>query len=74
MVHCIVTIMTQLVHSSGLTFDCQHGPVECEGNIYHACAAAHISDRARGVEMAACMISDNMDPEGAAATCATKLR
>ena len=66
--------MTQLVHSSGLTFDCQHGPVECEGNIYHACAAAHISDRARGVEMAACMISDNMDPEGAAATCATKLR
>ena len=48
--------------------------MECEGNIYHACAAAHISDRARGVEMAACMISDNMDPEGAAATCATKLR
>ena len=58
---------------SGLTFDCQHGPVECEGNIYHACAEAHILSRARAVEMAACMINDNMDPEAAARTCAQRL-
>lgn len=58
---------------SGLTFDCQHGPVECEGNIYHACAAAHIQERRLAVEMAACMIRDNMDPETAARTCAQRL-
>ena len=59
---------------SGLTFDCQHGPVECEGNMYHACAAAHIREKRLAVEMAACMIRDNMDPEAAARTCAQQLR
>lgn len=59
------------VTESGLTFDCQHGPVECEGNMYHACAESHI--RGRAVEMAACMIQDNMDPEAAARTCAQRL-
>ena len=48
--------------------------MECEGNMYHACAEAHIGDRGRAVEMAACMIQDNMDPEAAARTCAKRLR
>ena len=42
--------------------------------MYHACAEAHIGDRGRAVEMAACMIQDNMDPEAAARTCAQRLR
>ena len=48
--------------------------MECEGNMYHACAEAHIGERGRAVEMAACMIQDNMDPEAAARTCAQRLR
>ena len=48
--------------------------MECEGNMYHACAEAHLEDRARAVEMAACMIQDNMDPEAAARNCAQRLR
>ena len=63
--------LSQVPDFSGLTFDCQHGPVECEGNMYHACAESHI--RGRAVEMAACMIQDNMDPEAAARTCAQRL-
>ena len=42
--------------------------------MYHACAEAHIGDRGRAVEMAACMIQDNMDPDAAARTCAQRLR
>ena len=42
--------------------------------MYHACAAAHIRERRLAVEMAACMIRDNMDPEAAARTCAQRLR
>ena len=42
--------------------------------MYHACAEAHIGDRVTRLEMAACMIRDNMDPEAAARTCAQRLR
>jgi len=55
---------------AGYIFDCQHGPTECEGNIYHACAAEHISDQETRVKVVACMIENNMVPETAASECA----
>merc|ERR1711953_1307927 len=43
-------------------FDCHFGPRECQGNIYHACAAAKISDSNQLLDYIRCMINDNYDP------------
>merc|ERR1712121_456529 len=46
-------------------FSCQHGPAECEGNIYHACGAAHIDGDDERMEYIKCMINDNYNPSQA---------
>nr|XP_039148289.1 gamma-interferon-inducible lysosomal thiol reductase isoform X3 [Drosophila simulans] len=52
-------------HNGKITFDCQHGPIECQANIYHACAAEIIEDPLLRLEVAACMIMDNHLPQEA---------
>ena len=54
-------------------FSCQHGPAECEGNIYHACAAAHIKDDDDMMEYVKCMINDNYNPARAALSCSQEV-
>ncbi|XP_044316669.1 gamma-interferon-inducible lysosomal thiol reductase [Drosophila rhopaloa] len=46
-------------------FDCQHGPAECQANIYHACAAKIIEDPLLRLQVATCMIRDNRLPQDA---------
>ncbi|XP_026838638.1 gamma-interferon-inducible lysosomal thiol reductase isoform X4 [Drosophila erecta] len=52
-------------YNGKITFDCQHGPTECQANIYHACAAEMIEDPLLRLEVATCMIMDNRLPEEA---------
>jgi len=54
-------------------FSCQHGPKECQGNIYHACAAAHISNEQDRMDYLRCMIYDNYDPQRAAIRCSEEI-
>ena len=42
---------------SGYSFQCQHGPAECQGNIYHACVVERVEDQARMLEMIKCQLS-----------------
>lgn len=53
-----------------LGFECQHGPIECEANIVHACVAEIVRDSATKLNVIACMIRDNMIPKDAFARCA----
>jgi len=57
---------------TGYSFNCQHGEVECEGNMYHACVTVMNLDQEKMVAMVACMIQDNMEPKTAASNCATQ--
>ncbi|XP_026838636.1 gamma-interferon-inducible lysosomal thiol reductase isoform X2 [Drosophila erecta] len=57
-------------YNGKITFDCQHGPTECQANIYHACAAEMIEDPLLRLEVATCMIMDNRLPEEAMYKCA----
>lgn len=53
-----------------LAFDCQHGPIECEGNIIHACVVEAVHDPRKKLAMVACMIRDNFIPRDAFISCA----
>jgi len=55
--------------SGRLTFDCQHGPSECEGNKMHACMGEVVKEQGKRVAMAACMIDDNSEAMGALNRC-----
>lgn len=48
-----------------LQFSCQHGPVECQANIIHACTIEYILEADLRLDVIACMIKDNMVPEDA---------
>lgn len=61
---------TSMNDDGSLAFDCQHGPAECEANIYHACAIEAIEEPKIVLDMIACMIKDNMNPKNAMVTCA----
>ncbi|XP_070070070.1 gamma-interferon-inducible lysosomal thiol reductase [Drosophila takahashii] len=52
-----------------ITFDCQHGPSECQANIYHACATEIIKDPLLRLQVVTCMIRDNRIPEDAMYKC-----
>ncbi|XP_058824551.1 GILT-like protein 2 [Topomyia yanbarensis] len=62
---------TTSTNSDGsLAFDCQHGPIECESNIIHACVVEAVHDARTRLNMVACMIRDNMIPKDAFYRCA----
>eukprot|EP00090_Calanus_glacialis_P042874 TRINITY_DN75980_c0_g1_i1.p1 TRINITY_DN75980_c0_g1~~TRINITY_DN75980_c0_g1_i1.p1 ORF type:complete len:234 (-),score=68.05 TRINITY_DN75980_c0_g1_i1:110-811(-) len=54
-------------------FSCQHGPVECQGNTYHACAAKYIEDEDIKLDYIKCMINDNYNPPRAALRCSREM-
>ena len=41
----------------GYTFECQHGPDECYGNLVQACTIAHAPDYDATVRLIVCMMS-----------------
>lgn len=57
-----------------LSFDCQHGPVECEANTYHACTVEAVQDQGVLLDMVACMIANNYQPKEAMISCAKEYR
>jgi interferon, gamma-inducible protein 30 len=55
---------TTSTNSDGsLAFECQHGPIECEANIIHACCLEAIHDAHVRLNMISCMIRDNVLPK-----------
>lgn len=61
---------TKQLPDGSLSFECQHGPIECEANRVHACAIENIRDPATRLNLIACMIRDNMIPKDAFNRCA----
>ncbi len=43
----------------GWDFTCQHGPNECEGNLYQACVIDKIDDPDTEIEVISCIMSDS---------------
>lgn len=57
----------------GYEFVCQHGPLECEANMIHACAIDIIKDTSVQLDFLACMIKDNLNPQDITKACAKKM-
>uniref|UniRef100_A0A182XN89 Gamma-interferon-inducible lysosomal thiol reductase n=1 Tax=Anopheles quadriannulatus TaxID=34691 RepID=A0A182XN89_ANOQN len=53
-----------------LEFDCQHGPIECEGNTIHACVVEAVREPRTRLAMVACMIQNNIMPRDIFYRCA----
>lgn len=54
------------------SFTCQHGPVECQGNIIHSCAVSLVADKSLLVKYVGCMIANNINPEEIGASVSMK--
>ncbi|XP_055640909.1 GILT-like protein 1 [Toxorhynchites rutilus septentrionalis] len=50
--------------NNGEQFECQHGPLECEGNRIQSCVLHQIPDQDRQVSYVACQMNFNADPQG----------
>jgi len=61
---------TKKLSGGGFEFQCQHGEVECEGNIWHACTARYVKKQWNKLSMVECMIDDNYNAAAVAETCA----
>jgi len=55
-----------------ITFDCQHGPAECQANKIHSCATQYINDKKVLVKYVSCMIDNNYEPKSIGIECAKK--
>lgn len=60
---------TTVQQDGSLSFQCQHGPTECEGNIIHCCAVESIHNTETKLDFIACMIRDNGNPQKAFQRC-----
>ncbi|KAH8272171.1 hypothetical protein KR018_005672, partial [Drosophila ironensis] len=63
---------TTILTDGNISFECQHGPTECQANIYHACAIDIIESPMVLLEVISCMIQDNRLPQAAMQRCAKK--
>ncbi|XP_043475560.1 GILT-like protein 3 [Leptopilina heterotoma] len=57
----------------GFSFECQHGPRECEANMIHACAIDVIKDQKQQLEYLTCMIKKNYEPQDIMKSCANNM-
>lgn len=62
-----------IVTSDDYTFKCQHGQLECEANIVHACSINKLTNSRKSLEVIACMIRNNLHPFGVLESCASGL-
>ena len=53
----IIKIVQTMGSEEGYTFECQHGPDECYGNLVQACTIAHAPDYDATVRLIVCMMS-----------------
>lgn len=60
---------THINNDGSLSFSCQHGKVECDANIVHACVIDIIKDNALKLNTVSCMITDNRMPLQALFNC-----
>ena len=58
-----------------ISFECQHGPAECNGNMIHACAIHYAPSTGDPtlLQYLGCMIKDNSDPGKVGKKCAEEL-
>ncbi|XP_029161283.1 GILT-like protein 3 [Nylanderia fulva] len=59
--------------NNGYQFVCQHGFVECEANIIHACSIDVIKDPSIQLQFITCMIENNDNPIGIMQECAKRI-
>ncbi|XP_015589606.1 GILT-like protein C02D5.2 isoform X2 [Cephus cinctus] len=58
---------------NGYEFECQHGPIECQANIIHACTINIIKDPSLQLQYISCMIQNNIKPVDIMQTCAEQM-
>ncbi|EFN84485.1 GILT-like protein C02D5.2 [Harpegnathos saltator] len=59
--------------NDGYEYECQHGPIECQANIIHACTIDAIREPSKRLDFLACMIENNINPVEIMNTCAARL-
>ncbi|XP_029676447.1 gamma-interferon-inducible lysosomal thiol reductase-like [Formica exsecta] len=64
---------TTMKTNDGYQFSCQHGPIECQANIVHACSIDVIKDSSIRLQFVICMIENNIDPIGIMNKCAERI-
>ena len=69
----MMVIVQTYTSGDNIRFDCHFGPRECQGNIYHACAALKIQDSHKLMDYIRCMINDNYEPARAALRCSREV-
>ncbi|XP_015432214.1 PREDICTED: GILT-like protein C02D5.2 [Dufourea novaeangliae] len=57
----------------GYKFTCQHGPIECNANIIHACSIDILKNSSIQLEYLSCMIKHNIEPVNIMKICAQKM-
>ena len=45
-------------------FSCQHGPAECQGNLYHNCAEKYIKDQSIKIKFVSCLFKEAWSTDG----------
>ncbi|XP_065093199.1 GILT-like protein 1 [Ochlerotatus camptorhynchus] len=50
--------------NGGESFECQHGPLECEGNMVQSCALSKLPEQDRQVSYVGCQMNFDADPRG----------
>lgn len=56
--------------NDGYEFVCQHGTIECQANVIHACSIDVIKEPSTRLQFITCMIENNMEPVEIMNTCA----
>ena len=64
---------TTVKAKDGHEFMCQHGPIECEANMIHACSIEMLKNSSVQLEYISCMIKNNIEPLRIMETCAKKM-
>ena len=58
LIYKIVLLQFKSDGTGGWTFTCQHGPEECEGNLYQVCLLDKLAVNSVQVEAVHCMMAD----------------
>ncbi|XP_076754173.1 gamma-interferon-inducible lysosomal thiol reductase-like protein isoform X1 [Xylocopa sonorina] len=57
----------------GYEFTCQHGHIECDANMIHACSIDFLKNSSIQLEYLSCMIKNNIEPVNIMKTCARRM-
>lgn len=64
---------TTVKRNDGYEFVCQHGPIECQANMIHACSIDVIKDPSTRLQFVTCMIENNIEPIEIMNKCAAEI-